>query len=347
MLHYLKSKKHIIQFLLFLGILGIFGYILHDFYFDLLSGGILAMILVPLITKLKLNKFSLKVSSFLLILLTIIIFGAPLLLISDYLKKEITDLSLFLAHANKVGLARPDFLNKVPVFQDYFKNLWDSLLSKPGGISNLVKSATALMSFKAVLTTLPAWVFSHILHLVLSLLSTWVFMSNKTRIHQKLDKVFNAIAPEFAFVTTLVPSVIRSTASGLVSVALLEGVVLGVAYYLAGAPFPLILGLCTGYLALIPGGAPLSFTLVSALLLAKGLTLNAILLFSWGACELFLVDKFIRPVLIGKNTNMPFLAILFSLLGGISSLGPIGLFIGPVIMTIIYTIFEFNKDFTK
>jgi predicted PurR-regulated permease PerM len=86
----------------------------------------------------------------------------------------------------------------------------------------------------------------------------------------------------------------------------------------------------------VPGGAPLSFSLVSLLLLGQGHSGAALGLFSWGAFELFLVDKFIRPKLIGRRVNLPFLAVLFGLLGGVSTLGVIGLFVGPFMMAILF-----------
>jgi len=119
-------------------------------------------------------------------------------------------------------------------------------------------------------------------------------------------------------------------------VALLEGIVLGFAYAIAGAPAPVLLGVVTGYMALIPGGAPLSFSLVSLLLLGQGHAGAALGLFCWGAFELFLVDKFVRPKLIGRRVELPFLAILFGLLGGVSTMGVIGLFIGPFMMAVLF-----------
>ena len=111
---------------------------------------------------------------------------------------------------------------------------------------------------------------------------------------------------------------------------------LGIAYGIAGAPAPVLLGVVTGYMALIPGGAPLSFTLVSLLLLGQGHAGAALGLFCWGAFELFLVDKFVRPKLIGRRVELPFLAVLFGLLGGVSTMGVIGLFVGPFMMAVLF-----------
>jgi predicted PurR-regulated permease PerM len=76
--------------------------------------------------------------------------------------------------------------------------------------------------------------------------------------------------------------------------------------------------------------------MVSLLLFGQGHSAEALGLFTWGAVELFLVDKFIRPKLIGHAVNLPFLAVLFGLLGGVSTLGVIGLFVGPLMMAILF-----------
>src|SRR3712207_2442192 len=137
------------------------------------------------------------------------------------------------------------------------------------------------------------------------------------------------LAPQhYPMLRHVLPLSVRGTALGLCSIAVLEGIVLGVAYAIAGAPAPVLLGVITGYLALIPGGAPRSFTMVSLLLLGQGHAAAALGLFTWGTVELFLVDKFVRPKLIGHRVNLPFLAVLFGLLGGVSTLGVIGLFVG-------------------
>jgi predicted PurR-regulated permease PerM len=88
----------------------------------------------------------------------------------------------------------------------------------------------------------------------------------------------------------VVPATISSTVMGMTLIAIGEGIVLGVAYWVAGVPSPVTLGVITGIMALIPGGAPLSFTLVSLYLLASGSPVAGVSLFVWGTVELFIVD---------------------------------------------------------
>ena len=88
----------------------------------------------------------------------------------------------------------------------------------------------------------------------------------------------------------------------------------------------------TAVAAMIPFGAPLVFGAASLLLLAKGAALAAAIVFAFGLAVVFIADHFIRPVLIGGSTRLPFLWVLFGILGGVETWGLLGLFLGPAIM---------------
>ena len=130
-------------------------------------------------------------------------------------------------------------------------------------------------------------------------------------------------------ISRVVPATISSTVTGMTLIAIGEGLVLGVAYWIAGVPSPVTLGAITGLMALIPGGAPLSFTLVSIYLAASGSPIAGVALFVWGSVELFIVDKTLRPKLVGGPIKLPFLPTFFGLIGGVKTMGLLGLFIGP------------------
>jgi len=123
-------------------------------------------------------------------------------------------------------------------------------------------------------------------------------------------------------------------------IALGEGVVLGLAYWVAGVPSPVLLGVITGFMALVPGGAPLSFTLVSLYLVGSGHLVAGIGLFVWGTVELFIVDKTLRPRLVGGPVKLPFLPTFFGLVGGVKTMGIVGLFVGPVLMALLVAIWR-------
>src|SRR5690606_4109345 len=141
-------------------------------------------------------------------------------------------------------------------------------------------------------------------------------------------------------ISGVVPATISSTVTGMTLIAIGEGVVLGIAYWIAGVPSPVTLGVLTGMMALIPGGAPLSFTLVSIYLVASGSPVAGVGLFAWGSIELFIVDKTLRPKLVGGPIKLPFLPTFFGLIGGVKTMGFLGLFIGPVLMALLVAIWR-------
>jgi predicted PurR-regulated permease PerM len=123
-------------------------------------------------------------------------------------------------------------------------------------------------------------------------------------------------------------------------IALGEGVVLGVAYAIAGVPSAVALGVVTGFMALVPGGAPLAFSSVSLYLVGSGNLVAGVGLFLWGTVELFIVDKTLRPKLVGGPIKLPFLPPFFGLVGGVATMGFVGLFVGPVLMALLVAIWR-------
>jgi predicted PurR-regulated permease PerM len=128
---------------------------------------------------------------------------------------------------------------------------------------------------------------------------------------------------------------IHGTVTGLVFVGLGEGVLLGIGYVITGVPHPTILGAVSAVAAIVPFGAQVSVAVAALLLLAQGSTLAAIILLAFGLILSFCADHFVRPVLIGGATKLPFLWVLLGILGGIEEWGLLGLFVGPTIMAVL------------
>jgi predicted PurR-regulated permease PerM len=78
----------------------------------------------------------------------------------------------------------------------------------------------------------------------------------------------------------------------------------------------------------------------SLALLVQGHTTAAIALVAFGSVLVFVADHFVRPVLIGNSTRLPFFWVLLSIFGGLESFGLIGLFLGPAIMSILMTMWR-------
>jgi predicted PurR-regulated permease PerM len=315
------------------------GFVLQHFLGSLAWAGLLAVITWPLHERLQRRGWPRPLSAVFLVLLLVAAFAGPGFLLVNALGTELAGVQRMLAHLNQTGVPVPAWLTDLPMVAEPAVKWWNEHLAKPGGISILVRSTVGDMMphLTGAARTWGSIILANALYLFLALLTLLMLYVHGPTVVRLVDRAGERLVPaHYPMLRRIFPLSVRGTALGLCSVAILEGVVLGIAYAIAGAPAPALLGTITGYLALVPGGAPLSFTMVSLLLLGQGHSGAALGLFSWGAVELFMVDKFIRPKLIGQRVNLPFLAVLFGLLGGVSTLGVIGLFVGPFMMAILF-----------
>ncbi len=143
---------------------------------------------------------------------------------------------------------------------------------------------------------------------------------------------------------TQIVASIHGTVTGLVLVGLAEGAVLGVAYAIAGVPHPVLLGAVSAVAAILPFGATAACGVAAVLLAASGSLVAAGVLFAFGAAMSFATDHFVRPVLIGGATRLPFLWVLLGILGGLEVWGLLGLFLGPAIMAALILLW---RDWTR
>jgi predicted PurR-regulated permease PerM len=119
-----------------------------------------------------------------------------------------------------------------------------------------------------------------------------------------------------------------------------EGLVIGVGYWVTGVPHPIAFSIATSVVAAIPFGAPLVFCLAALLLFGLGKVLAGIGLAVFGFLVVFITDHLVRPAVIGGAARIPFLLVLLGILGGLSSLGLVGLFVGPALMAVFVAIWR-------
>ncbi|MBO6084931.1 MAG: AI-2E family transporter, partial [Acetobacter sp.] len=137
---------------------------------------------------------------------------------------------------------------------------------------------------------------------------------------------------------------IHGTVQGLILVGIGEGVIMGIVYTIDHAPHPALFGVITAIAAMIPFCAAIAIGIVALLLFLRGCALAGIITFCIGLIVIFIADHFIRPALIGGTTKLPFLWVLFGIIGGAETWGLIGLFIGPAIMAILHMLW---RNWTK
>ncbi len=127
-------------------------------------------------------------------------------------------------------------------------------------------------------------------------------------------------------------TVVRATVKGNIVIAVVQGVLGGVAFAVLGLPGALLWGTLMSLLSLLPAvGAALVWGPVAAYMLFAGQIWSAVGLTLWGVLAIGLVDNVLRPILVGRDTHMPDYLVLVTTLGGIAVFGINGFVIGPVI----------------
>ena len=267
----------------------------------------------------------------------------PIVFTSLYAIKEVRVWAAWAIEANRVGAPAPMWISDLPIVGARAAEQWQRYISHPGGIGEVVQaiSGSNIGNIYRGVLVVGTSTFQAVLTLLFLLITLFFVYRDGDRLVAQLDRLGERVLPHrWERVSRIVPLTISSTVMGMTVIAIGEGVVLGVAYWLAGVPSPVTLGIITGIMALIPGGAPLCFTLVSIYLVASGAPINGVALLVWGSTELFIVDKTLRPRLVGGPIKLPFLPTFFGLIGGVKTMGFLGLFVGPVLMALLVSIWR-------
>ncbi len=140
-------------------------------------------------------------------------------------------------------------------------------------------------------------------------------------------------------------SVTRATIKGTLVIGVIQGTLGGLAFAVAGIKSALFWGTIMTILSIIPGiGSALVWLPAAIILAASGKWVAGIGLFIFGAVVVGTVDNFLRPALVGHDTKMHELLILFSTIGGIIFFGIVGFIIGPIVAALFVTIWEIYAE---
>jgi predicted PurR-regulated permease PerM len=135
--------------------------------------------------------------------------------------------------------------------------------------------------------------------------------------------------------------VIRATVKGNLVVAILQGGLGGLIFWLLGVQAPLLWAALMTILSLLPAvGSAMIWFPVAIYLLASGATSKGVILLLYGTLVISLVDNFVRPILVGKDTKMPDYLVLVSTLGGIAVFGVNGFVLGPIVAAMFLSVWD-------
>ena len=132
---------------------------------------------------------------------------------------------------------------------------------------------------------------------------------------------------------------------GCLAVGAAQGTLLGLGFWALGLPSPVLWGLVTALCSMIPiVGSAAVWVPGTILLLGSGHPWKAIMLLVWGAVAVGQIDSVVRPLVISGRAKMHPLLVFFALLGGVKTFGVVGLFVGPVVVSVTLVVLEMLRE---
>ena len=326
----------------------ILAILLSIFFLWMIKGFIIPLILAAITAGLtykiyqwfykKFNKKSL--SAVVVVLLVLLVFIIPLTLftglvieqamqvskeIVPFVKKEI-------AQGEAGGFQIPDW---VP-FQEQLNLTQETIIQKitelSGKIGNIVVKG---------LTKLTQGTFVFFLQLFIFLYALFFFLIDGKRYIQSTKKYIPIDNDDYNSMLQQGLSVTRATLKGAILIGVLQGSLIGLAFWVLGIQGAAFWGAVAIVLSIIPSlGSGFVFAPFVIWLFTQGRTWEAIALLVWGGVVVGSIDNILRPKLIGDDTKMSDLLILISTLGGLAFFGVVGFILGPVLAGLVVTVWK-------
>ena len=171
-----------------------------------------------------------------------------------------------------------------------------------------------------------------ILEILVAIILVGVFLTTETGLTSTFHKIANRLGGASAEnLLEVAVRTVRSVAQGVIGTAIIQGLLSGAGFFIAGVPFAIVLGVLSFGTAMLQIGTWLVWIPVATWLFYQGETGWALFTTLLGII-INVLDNVIKPLLIGRGAGIPILVIFIGVIGGLLTIGFIGIFIGPLIM---------------
>lgn len=279
-------------------------------------------------------------SATLMISMVVLVVGIPLTFAIFMLQHEGRNLFYELQKQVFSGhLDVPQFIRDLPIIGKEVTRTLKEINTDPNSIVQNVSGwfQSHLNYGRLVLSEISKNIFK----LCFAVMSLFFFYRDGQTILNQVSKALEmVIGPRIHHYLDTISETTRAVVYGVGLTAIAQALLAGLSYFVAGVPNPMVLTIVTFIFALIPFGPPVAYSAVSLWLFSQGQTIEAIGVMVWGVCVVSTADNVIRPLVISGATQIPFLLIMFGVLGGLASFGMVGLFVGPVILAVLLAIWR-------
>jgi len=336
-----QNTRRILLGVFLAGLLLLGWRVLSPFIIPVAWAGILVYVTWPLYLRLrKALRGRHTPSALLMTLLLALTLILPILWVVFLLQSEISGVYQLIAQQLAQGhLVLPDVLRDIPWLSRELQDFLDRLNASPEALKTQLKEWSDYALNHAA--GFVGGVGRNMGKLGFALLTAFFLYRDGEAVVRQIRQVLSQVLDKrLDDYLRAMGDMARAVVYGIVLTALAQGLLAGIGYAVAGMSNPVLLGVLTALIAFIPFGTPFAWGAVCVWLFLSGQTWAAFGLFLWGTFVVSWVDNIIRPLVISSATRMPFLLVMFGVLGGLAAFGMVGLFIGPVILAVMVAVWR-------
>jgi predicted PurR-regulated permease PerM len=313
-------------------------WILQPFLVPIAWAGILAYVTWPLYRFVRHHTRRPRLAAGLFTLATALVVGVPVAWILVALASEATHGITVAREWLAAGAPFPAWIVERPWLAERLARLRAESVVEPTAIADYATRYAAQVS--AQLLALAGGLASNAFKFAITITTLFFFYLDGERLLDQAQRLARVVFPQAeGGLLPYIGSVVRAVVFGLLGTALVQGTLAGIGFALFGVPSPVALGALTSAGSFVPLGPVLVWGGATLWLLAGGHLGAALGMAIWGAGLVSTIDNVLRPILIsGGETRIPFLLVLFGVLGGLLSFGMLGLFLGPVVLAVAFAL---------
>lgn len=311
--------------------------VLRPFIFDLLWAAILCFVTWPLYARLRDWKLTANWAATAMVLPIGILLLTPFVAATLTFTDDINRLLQWLNQSAHIWPAAPGWLQNLPLFGDKAVSAWQSF----GEDSSRVVALARQYALDA-----SSWVLqqgiglaAELMHMGLSILVLFFFYRDGEHVAKHVVIAVERLAGERTQrILHIVRSSLRAVVYGILGTALAQALASILGFVIAGVPYAFVLGVVAFFLMIIPAAGTVIWLPIALWLLAEGETGWAIFIALWFLLFVGTIDNWLRPILISREVELPFVLIVFGIFGGLLAFGFIGVFIGPTLLATSYAL---------
>ncbi len=240
-------------------------------------------------------------------------------------------------HKDTALLPPPAWVERIPYAGEKINEYW----------SNMAEDAEpALSRLKPWFEQVGLWLLKYsfnfaqgVFTLAMSVLIAFFLYRDGEGIIANLHEAFQRISGDYAqHLMDVVKTTVQSVVYGTIGTAFAQGIVAGIGFAIARVPSPMLLATLTFILGFIPFGPPVIWIIASVWLFAEGYTGWGVFMVIYGIFCISGIDNVIKPYIIGRGSKLSFIVTFIGVLGGIVTFGFIGVFLGPTLLAVGYSL---------